>query len=106
MAVKEILLLGTPKLHEISSLVAEEEMDELLPAVQGLHDTLLDFKSKYDAGRAIAAPQIGVFKRMIYMYIDKPFVFINPELVITNHEKMEVWDDCMSFPPACQSTKI
>ncbi len=98
MAVKEILLLGTPKLHEISSLVAEEEMDELLPAVQDLHDTLLDFKSKYDAGRAIAAPQIGVFKRMIYMYIDKPFVFINPELVITNHEKMEVWDDCMSFP--------
>ncbi|WP_205410309.1 peptide deformylase [Gracilibacillus timonensis] len=61
-------------------------------------DTLMDFKSKYGAGRAIAAPQIGVMKRIIYMYIDKPVVCINPEWEISNHEKMEVWDDCMSFP--------
>ncbi|GGP10850.1 peptide deformylase [Oceanobacillus neutriphilus] len=98
MAVKEILLLGNPKLHEISSLVTEEEKEDLLPVIQNLHDTLLDFRFRYGAGRAIAAPQIGVFKRIIYMYVNEPTVFINPELVITNHEKMEVWDDCMSFP--------
>ncbi|MEI3614562.1 peptide deformylase [Pseudogracilibacillus sp. SO30301A] len=98
MAVKEILLLGDPKLHDSSIPVEENEIEMLMPVVQDLHDTLMDFKSKYGAGRAIAAPQIGVFKRMIYMYIDEPFIFINPELVIIDHDKMEVWDDCMSFP--------
>lgn len=33
--------------------------------VQNLHDTIIDFKNRYGVGRAIAAPQIGVFKRWI-----------------------------------------
>lgn len=98
MAIKEILLLGNPKLHETSTSVEQNEIEMLLPVIQDLHDTLMDFKSKYGAGRAIAAPQIGTFKRMIYMYIDEPILFINPELMITDYNKMEVWDDCMSFP--------
>jgi peptide deformylase len=63
-----------------------------------LHDTLLDFRATYGAGRAIAAPQIGVFKRLIYMYIDQPTVFINPHLDQLSDEMIDVWDDCMSFP--------
>ena len=59
--------------------------------------TLLDFRNKYNAGRAIAAPQIGVMKRLIYMHIDKPVVFINPTFK-DQSEVMVVWDDCMSFP--------
>ncbi len=53
---------------------------------------------KYNFGRAIAAPQLGIMKRLIYMNIDKPVVFINPELIDLSEDMFELWDDCMSFP--------
>ncbi len=96
--VKEILLLGNPQLYQISSSVAEDEIAALKEVVADLHDTLMAFRAKYDAGRAIAAPQIGVFKRLIYMHIDQPVAFINPALHFEDDELMEVLDDCMSFP--------
>ncbi|NLC53793.1 MAG: peptide deformylase [Firmicutes bacterium] len=96
--VREILLLGNPKLYQVSSPVEREEIGTLKGVVQDLHDTLLDFQQKYGAGRAIAAPQIGVFKRLIYMCIDEPVVFINPILHFEDDEMIEVLDDCMSFP--------
>ena len=96
--VKEILLLGNPQLYQISSSVAEDEIATLKEVVADLHDTLMAFRAKYDAGRAIAAPQIGVFKRLIYMHIDQPVAFINPALHFEDDELMEVLDDCMSFP--------
>ncbi|MBU7016041.1 MAG: peptide deformylase [Theionarchaea archaeon] len=98
MPVKEILLLGNPKLYEISTEVKKEELDEMILVVKDLHDTLMDFKQKFKAGRAIAAPQIGVMKRLIYMHIGEPVIFVNPDLQITEDELMYVWDDCMSFP--------
>ena len=96
--VKDILLLGNPKLYEISQPVKQSELAELKDVVSDLHDTLIDFKKRYGAGRAIAAPQIGVMKRLLYMFIDKPVVFINPELRNMSAEMMLVWDDCMCFP--------
>ena len=96
--VKEILLLGNPKLYEISQPVKHSELAELKEVVNDLHDTLVDFRERYGAGRAIAAPQIGVMKRLLYMFIDKPVVFINPELRDMSSEMMTVWDDCMCFP--------
>lgn len=68
--VREILLLGNPALYQISSAVKEEETDLIRETVNDLHDTLMDFRKRYGAGRAIAAPQIGVMKRIIYMNID------------------------------------
>ncbi|AKA68890.1 peptide deformylase [Clostridium scatologenes] len=96
--LKEILLLGNDALYKKSLPVKKDELDLIKETVLDLHDTLIDFRKKYNAGRAIAAPQIGVFKRLIYMYIDKPIVFINPILKFDNKEIMEVMDDCMSFP--------
>ena len=98
MAVKEVLLLGNPQLYEISTTVLREELDDIRNIVTDLHDTLLDFRKQYDAGRAIAAPQIGVMKRLLYMHIDKPTVFINPMLDMMSKEIIEVWDDCLCFP--------
>lgn len=98
MAIREILLLGNPKLYEPSEPVKFEELEEIKAIVDDLHDTLLDCKDRYGMGRAIAAPQIGVMKRLIYMYIDRPFVLINPELTFRNIGKVDVWDDCLSFP--------
>ncbi len=57
-----------------------------------------DFRRRYGVGRAIAAPQIGVFKRIIFMQIDKPQILINPTLSDFSEEMIELWDDCMSFP--------
>ena len=98
MAVREILLLGNPKLYEICSAVTQNDLSEVQKAVEDLHDTLMNFREKHNAGRAIAAPQIGYMKKLIYMNIDKPVIFINPVLDILSAEMFELWDDCMSFP--------
>jgi len=98
MAVRQVLLLGNPQLYETAAMVREEETGGIEPLIADLHDTLMDFKERYGAGRAIASPQIGVMKRIIYMHIDDPVVIINPRIEWKSSEMMEVWDDCMCFP--------
>ena len=66
--------------------------------VADLHDTLMEYRRVYGAGRAVAAPQIGVQKRLLYMYLEKPYVFINPVMEFPDDETYELMDDCMSFP--------
>ncbi len=75
MAVREILLLGDERLYQVSQAVTKEELPDLAQTVTDLHDTLMDFRAKYGAGRAIAAPQINVLKRLIYLNIDKPWFY-------------------------------
>ncbi len=96
--IREILLLGNSRLYEISEPVKREELSEVKNIVGDLHDTLMAFRKKHGVGRAIAAPQIGVQKRIFYMNTDSPVVFINPALIPVGEERMEVLDDCMSFP--------
>ncbi|HVP36197.1 MAG TPA: peptide deformylase, partial [Terriglobales bacterium] len=98
MAIKTILLLGNPKLYQLSETVKKEEVENLKSLIRDLHDTLIEFRRKYGIGRAIAAPQIEVMKRVIYMHIDDPVVFINPVIDRKSRELIEIWDDCMSFP--------
>jgi peptide deformylase len=96
--VKEILLLGNKQLYEVSEKVQKEEIHNLKSVIEDLHDTIIDYRSRYGAGRAIAAPQIGIKKRIIYMNIDHPVIFFNPVLEFHDDEMMKVLDDCMSFP--------
>lgn len=98
MAVRDILKLGDARLYEKSAEVKQEELEDIMRVVDDLHDTITEFRDKYNFGRAIAAPQIGVFKRIVYMHIGVPVVLINPKLVDMSDEKVEVWDNCMSFP--------
>lgn len=98
MAVREILLLGNPQLYEVSTEVEAEELESIRAVIEDLHDTLIDFRRRYGRGRAIAAPQVGVMKRLVCMRIDEPLAFINPVLTMKSMEMMEIWDDCMSFP--------
>lgn len=98
MAIREILLLGNSKLYEVCQPVRRKELNAFVPIVQDLHDTLIAFRKQYGIGRAIAAPQIGVMKRLIYMYVDEPKVFVNPALDKKSKQMMAVWDDCMCFP--------
>ncbi|MFZ0448201.1 MAG: peptide deformylase [Desulfatiglandaceae bacterium] len=98
MTVREILLLGNPRLYEISDPVEKQDLPGLQGVIDDLHDTLMDFRVRHGVGRAIAAPQIGVMKRMIYLFIEEPTLFVNPSIDRKSIETMEVWDDCMSFP--------
>jgi peptide deformylase len=98
MTVREVLLLGNPILYEISELVRKQEMTQLDGVVTDLQDTLMAFRERYGVGRAIAAPQIGVMKRLVYMHVDEPVIFINPILDHKSKAMMEVWDDCLCFP--------
>lgn len=96
--IREILKLGDPKLYVTSTEYQKEHLKEIEETIRDLHDTIMEYKRIYGSGRAIAAPQIGVQKRLLYMYIDKPVVLINPVLTFSSDEMMTVIDDCMSFP--------
>ncbi len=98
MAVKDILLLGNPKLYEKSVPVKKEDLNELQPIILLMFETIIYFKNKYSVGRAIAAPQIGLQKRIICLNIDEPTAMINPVLANLSDNMFEVWDNCMSFP--------
>lgn len=98
MLLDKVLKLGNPKLHEVSLPVKENELLIMKSVAGELHDILMEFRSQYNAGRAIAAPQIGILKRLIYLHIDKPVVIINPELYGKSSEMIEIWDDCLCFP--------
>ena len=94
----DLLLLGDPRLYETCESVLENELPLVAGWVADLDNVIKEVRHKYGFGRAIAAPQLGIMKRLIYMNIEKPVVFINPELDDLSAEMFELWDDCMSFP--------
>jgi peptide deformylase len=98
MKLSMILPLGDPRLYKIAAPVERHEIDSLESVIKDLHEIILEFRAKYNAGRAVAAPQIGVMKRLICMNIDKPIAIINPVLTHLSEEMFELWDDCMCFP--------
>jgi peptide deformylase len=96
--LQDLLLLGNPVLYQLSEPVQQSELPLVSQWVEDLHNVMQEIRAKYHFGRAIAAPQLGIMKRLIYMNIDKPVVFINPEFTYLSDETFEVWDDCMCFP--------
>ena len=94
----DLLLLGDPRLYQVCEPVYQNELPLVKDWGADMHNVMQQIRDKYHFGRAIAAPQLGIMKRLIYMNIDKPAVFINPELTSLSNEKFELWDDCMSFP--------
>ena len=98
MAIRTVLLLGDPRLYERSAPLAEADVPALAPVIADLHDTLMDFRARYGAGRAIAAPQIGVMQRLVYVNVGEPMPLLNPVVAEASAEMMAVWDDCLCFP--------
>lgn len=98
MSYSKILRLGDMRLYQVSELVREEEVELIKPDIEILHNALMEFREMYGTGRAVAAPQIALFKRFIYFHVDQPIVIINPMLSNFSKEKMIVWDDCLCFP--------
>jgi peptide deformylase len=98
MSAREILLLGNPLLYASSQKLSASDGDAARAVAEDLHDTLMEFRRVHGFGRAIAAPQIGVFIRMVYMHVGEPCALLNPVLEPIGHDTMDIWDDCMSFP--------
>ena len=97
MPIKEVLMLGNPKLREKSSDLEDFNLD-FVQHLQDLKDTLTYLQETKKLGRAIAAPQIGVMKKLIYYKLpDKSFYMVNPKITWKSEEILNVWDSCYSF---------
>lgn len=101
MPAKQILQLGNPALWQKSAGVTDSQSAETRDIVRDLSDTLAAFRDATGYGRGIAAPQIGVLKRVVFIRM-QPAGFcsplINPEISWSSDQRMELWDDCFSFP--------
>lgn len=96
--IKDILQLGHPLLYQKSEPVLQSELNSVKSWEEDLASAMADIRDKYNFGRGIAAPQLGIMKRLIYIDLGQPKVIINPELSYLSDEMFELWDDCMSFP--------
>jgi peptide deformylase len=100
MPARDILQLGNPVLWQASEPVVDCTGTDVRAIIEDLADTLADFRARTGFGRGIAAPQIGHRQRVIFIRMPRGFTgaFINPEIVWASPERMELWDDCFSFP--------
>ena len=98
MPVHEILLLGNPELWRPSSPVTNVHSRDTRELIGDLAATLDNFREQNGFGRGIAAPQIGVGRRMIFLNVGESFPLINPTITRASRETMELWDDCFSIP--------
>ncbi len=102
MAVRRILRLGDPVLREVSTEVPENELasKELKKLIRDMYDTMDN-----NDGAGLAAPQIGVQKRIFVVSIDQGSdqpgirkVYINPVLKHLTDVKDSNWEGCLSIP--------
>lgn len=99
MAVRPILQLGNPVLRERCAPVEDPSAGGVRELACDLADTLAHSRAETGYGRAIAAPQIGVLQRVIFLQLpgEKAWPFVNPEIVQRSTDKIIVWDACLSF---------
>jgi peptide deformylase len=101
----EIVKLGNPKLRLVSEPIPESEFGT--SELQKISE-LLFHMMKTKGGVGIAAPQIGINKRMFVFGMEKhpvytsmvpvPYtVLINPELSFLTEEKEESYEGCLSI---------
>jgi peptide deformylase len=99
MPIRPILQLGDPLLRQRCSLVTNPASKETGELVADLADTLAHWRATTGYGRGIAAPQIGVLARVIFLKLPEaePWPLINPEIIARSDERIVVWDACLSF---------
>src|SRR5882724_2414687 len=99
MPVRPVLQLGDPLLRLSAVAVEDPQSHEIRDLIRDLSDTLAHWRSKTGYGRGIAAPQLGVSQRVIFLKLPgvEPWPLINPEIVDRSEETVTVWDACLSF---------
>ena len=99
MAVRTVRQLGDPVLREACKEAEDASAPEIRTLVEDLQDTLAFWRKTTGYGRGIAAPQIGVSKRVIFLRLpgEEPWPLVNPKIVERSAERIVVWDACLSF---------
>ena len=96
---RPVLILGDPLLRRKSAPIDDFSNPALKDEMRDLKEALERFRREHGFGRGIAAPQIGIPKRMIALNLGQgTFVIANPEIVRRSDQTFTMWDDCMSFP--------
>ena len=67
MPIQPILQLGDPLLREKSLPVEDPTAREIHDLVRDLADTLAHWRLETGYGRGIAAPQLGILQRVIFL---------------------------------------
>lgn len=99
MAVRTVLQLGDPGLREKCREVKDATAPEVRALVEDLSDTLAHWRKTTGYGRGIAAPQIGVSLRVIFLRLpgEDPWPLVNPVITERSADRITVWDACLSF---------
>jgi peptide deformylase len=108
MAIREVLQLGNPTLRATAMHVDDPGSAEVAAVLADLRDTLAHWRATTGYGRGIAAPQIGILQRFVFMNVDtaSPWPLLNPAITARSPETMVVWDACLSFLDIfCQVTR-
>ena len=98
MSNLKIIIAPDPRLLEVSKPVTV-----INNKVKDLLKDMLEIMYKSN-GIGLAAPQVGVLKRLVVMDCSekntqkKPFKFINPEILNLSSEKSEFEEGCLSLP--------
>lgn len=104
MAIKPVCKMGCTELATPSQHVKNPKSEEILALVQDMYDTM-----QKEHGVGIAAPQIGVNKRVIIVGFeaDEDFpeqeaipllILVNPSIEVLDEEMIEEWEGCLSLP--------
>jgi len=93
MAILEIEEYGEPVLRE-KALPVKEITPEILNLIKDMAETMYA-----DSGAGLAAPQVGVLKRIIVIDEDKEglMVLVNPEIIKSEGEVIDE-EGCLSIP--------
>lgn len=90
MAVLQIINQDNINIRKKSEIV-ENINNEIIQIIEDLKDTL-----NMTEGVGIAAPQVGILKRIIYVkYEEKEYILINPKIV-KQEGKIEDYEGCLS----------
>lgn len=93
MAVKKILQYGD-KILKTASEKVESIDDSILKLIEDMMDTLYSTD-----GIGLAAPQIGVLKRVILIDLgeeDEPIILINPQIISKSGKEVSI-EGCLSY---------
>lgn len=93
----ELLTYPNPILKEVSEPVKKVDK-EIQTILDGMLETMYN-----ENGAGIAAPQVGILKRMYILDVDShikknPTFMINPEIVWYSEETKIYHEGCLSFP--------
>jgi peptide deformylase len=92
MAIRKIRKIGDPVLREIANKV-----DKIDRSIKDIVKDMID-TMKEEGGLGLAAPQIGISKRIIIVrYGDRIDTFINPELEVLDDNMTKSDEGCLSI---------